>query len=86
MLGRRVGFTPGWPGSDALPGDYCLVPDGVHHGEKDVWYAVDPTGGAGAIIRANHVTTEHDDGTITCSPSLVMPSGWHGFLERGVWR
>lgn len=84
--GRRVDFTPGWPGENALPGDYCDVPDGVHLGEFGVWYAVDPTGCAGAIIRANHTTSEHDDGSITCTPSLVTPSGWHGVLERGVWR
>ena len=29
---------------------------------------------------------EHEDSSITCAPSLVMPSGWHGYLERGVWR
>lgn len=37
--------------------------------------------------------TEHEDGTITVSPSIwlkptpgVDEHGWHGFLERGVWR
>lgn len=36
---------------------------------------------------------EHEDGTITISPSIHLHptpngsrSGWHGFLERGVWR
>lgn len=36
--------------------------------------------------------TEHEDGTITCSPSIWCNKGypeygeWHGFLERGDWR
>jgi hypothetical protein len=36
--------------------------------------------------------TEHEDGAITLSPSINlhptpgMHDGWHGFLERGVWR
>ena len=39
----------------------------------------------------NARTTEHDDGTITVSPSILMtsdnPAGaWHGYLERGVWQ
>lgn len=29
---------------------------------------------------------EHEDGTITVTPSIMDPGGWHGFLERGVWR
>lgn len=49
-----------------------------------------------------HEVEEHDDGTITVRPSIlhhdrvrgmqapggaiIGPDGWHGFLERGVWR
>ena len=37
-----------------------------------------------------HEVTEHEDGTITVSPSILVSQGsrecWHGFLERGVWR
>lgn len=33
----------------------------------------------------NHTVTEHDDGTITVEPSLVMNNGWHGWLRRGVF-
>lgn len=31
---------------------------------------------------------EHGDGTISVSPSIMddSPLGWHGWLERGVWR
>ena len=47
-----------------------------------------PPGGGGSL--ANHQVVEHEDGTITVSPSIMMAGGdgftWHGFLERGVWR
>jgi len=44
-----------------------------------------------------HVFEEHDDGTITISPSIGEfvrgqehtpdnSDGWHGYLERGIWR
>lgn len=37
-----------------------------------------------------HNIVEHEDGTITVSPLMVIDHGargtWHGFLERGVWR
>ncbi len=45
---------------------------------------------------AEHDVTEHEDGTITVSPSILIidprgpndigPVEWHGYLERGVWR
>lgn len=51
------------------------------------WYASTPNG-----LLANlrgHTVTEHDDGTITVSPSIkVTGEGgktWHGHLIRGVW-
>lgn len=38
---------------------------------------------------AKHEVIEHDDGTITVSPSILITAHdgeWHGYLERGVWR
>lgn len=42
---------------------------------------------------SGHKVVEHEDGTITVSPSILISySGgegdfsWHGFLERGIWR
>lgn len=55
------------------------------------WYIIAPDGLIGAIGRitkdkpAAHTVQIHDDGSITCSPSLVMPSGWHGWLIKGVF-
>lgn len=64
------------------PGEYGKAPDGV-------WYCRPPWNHAGGSLR-NHAVTEHEDGTITVSPSILIkmpPVGeWHGFLERGVWR
>lgn len=86
LRGRRVHFWAGFPGGvegPARPGDYCYVPPGIDP-RGNVWYVVDPIGRAGAIV--THKVVEHDDGEITCSPSLIMPSGWHGYIEHGVWR
>lgn len=38
-----------------------------------------------------HEVIEHEDGTITVLPSILISNGnntkgWHGYLERGVWR
>ena len=66
------------------PGAY-----GSANGED--WFCTTPNGLFGNISK--HTVTEHDDGTITVSPSILVTSGhnkreptWHGFLERGVWR
>lgn len=82
------------------PGEYAYMPYGgwehkpsffVGEGE---WHIVSPVGGIGAFGRSTaetptpaHAITEHEDGTITLSPSLVFPNqGWHGFLERDELR
>lgn len=83
--GRRV-----YPDGDDLylkPGEYGI------HPRAGRWYACTPNGHYGDL--ANHEVTEHADGTITVSPSILV-SGydndlrektmWHGYLEHGVWR
>ena len=39
---------------------------------------------------SKHQIVEHEDGTITVSPSILIRSSsrgeWHGYLERGIWR
>ncbi|MFI5228394.1 MAG: hypothetical protein ACHQWU_04950 [Gemmatimonadales bacterium] len=81
MQGVRV---RGYDGSWLLePGEYARHPvDGI-------WYANAPNGLLANL--GNHDVTEHEDGTITVSPSILVSRGddgprWHGFLERGVWR
>lgn len=54
------------------------------------WWIYLPGAGIGRLT--NHMVTEHDDGTITVSPSIGLrkanTGGFarHGFLERGTWR
>jgi hypothetical protein len=76
-----------WRNGAAAPGSYMRVSrdwDGQSYPPH--WYIVDPAGAPGTLV--THAITEHDDGTITVSPSILdsRPAGWHGWLERGVWR
>lgn len=39
----------------------------------------------------NHTVTEHKDGTISVTPSILLMKGpgkvaFHGYLTRGMWR
>jgi hypothetical protein len=86
MIGRRIADEH-WNGFDDLqPGDYAKFPNST------LWAIVPPDGVYCHIDATKHRITEHEDGTITVSPSILRyPSrtndpGWHGFLERGVWR
>lgn len=65
--------------ADAQPGDYWK-------GSHGMFEARAPSGEFGLI--RTHRVIEHDDRTITVSPSLVFhgADGWHGWLERGIWR
>lgn len=86
MKGRRV-----YPDSEGyegfIPGDYGLDPrDGN-------WYCRPPGGKVHVGNLSNHKVTEHEDGTITVSPSILIhypghPDNvsWHGYLEKGIWR
>lgn len=65
-----------------MPGDYA----------KDEstgwWFIRAPKGSLGTLRQ--HTFEEHEDGSITVSPSIVIDTPgiayWHGWLERGVWR
>lgn len=65
-------------------GDYGMDPRDGH------WKARPPGGKISSGDLSQHEVTEHPDGTITVSPSILVeqpPIGaWHGYLERGVWR
>jgi len=64
------------------PGGYT---PGVSEREAGWWWIKDPTGYVGNLSPELHTVVEHEDGTITVSPSILAPH-WHGFLEHGVWR
>ena len=70
-----------------------LAPHELRPGEygfwRGRWWCKTPNGLGGAL--SGHEVIEHDDGTITVSPSILVKQGtdgpeWHGFLERGEWR
>lgn len=65
-------------GFDPRDGEwYCRVP------QANGFYA-----GMGRL--SAHEVVEHEDGTITVSPSILVTGHhdrtWHGYLEHGVWR
>lgn len=116
MVGQRLpdGFECTRPELDAL--GLSTTPHGSYwRDSQNVWCVVTPNGRMGSL--ASHVVEEHEDKTITVSPSIrvdgVEPRvytpeeranlvtlvgeeyaadwergrpGWHGYLERGVWR
>lgn len=89
MVGTR------WPDNtedaDIPPGGYCKITDKLELSpiSKPFWYARSPNGDLGTFGRTAHQITEHEDGTITVSPSMHYAgkhwSGWHGWLTKGIW-
>lgn len=84
--GRRRDLTEwSWTEADAPQhGDYGKQPDGS-------WYCIVPGDPDGMGNLSAHTVTEHEDGTITVSPSILVSAphkgqSWHGYLERGMWR
>lgn len=87
MKGRRYDDVaqPSEPHAVMDPGGYRRT----KLGGRWVWECTTPNGIRGNL--ALHEVVEHEDGTITVSPSILCdypPDGpqWHGYLERGVWR
>lgn len=83
MTGRRITEPPTrWPAGECPygPGDYWKDAAGD-------WRGVTPNGLS--VWLKNHVIVEHEDGTITVTPSILAnggkKNGWHGYLTKGVW-
>lgn len=82
-IGHRV---PGFDWHTWAPGDYGYWYEGGY------WVAITPNDHAANL--SGHGVQEHEDGTITVSPSIAVSTSregkliqvYHGFLERGVWR
>lgn len=78
MNGKNVGITD----NILKPGEYARHPFDMR------WHGCSPNGHGCNLT--NHKVIEHEDGTITVSPSILISDNagplWHGFLERGVWR
>jgi hypothetical protein len=85
MIGKRLmdNLSEKYDFSWALvkPGNYFKLSDGS-------WFVMSPSGESGRVSEPMWKIIEHEDGTITVFPSIFFdsPNGWHGFLERGVWR
>lgn len=69
------------------PGDYGQNP------EDGKWYARPPGEDSHMCCLDGHMVTEHNDGTISVTPSVLitMEEGdseymWHGWLVYGTWR
>ena len=79
MNGRRIYSERIYP-DNVQPGDYWRC--------DDVWYCETPNGHTGSLLQ--HDVTEHENGTITVTPSILVERGdqqvYHGFLNRGEWR
>ena len=81
MQGKRVELVPQPGGYQLLePGEYGKWTDGT-------WQGCTPNG-YGANL-SQHTVIEHEDGTITVTPSILVSVHdkplWHGYLTRGVW-
>ncbi len=72
------------------PGDYWRNWDdadeaGAFH---ESWSVIAPSGESGTVTAAIWTLKTEPDGALTVSPSIWYnkPKGWHGYLEKGVWR
>lgn len=82
MMGmRRHNVAP----NELKPGDYSRWAE-----DDNNWYACCPGPDDLTANLSSHTVTEHENGTITVSPSILVKGGqgkqWHGWLERGQWR
>ena len=77
--GKRVRAERGFS-HRLLAGEYG------QHAHDHHWIGCTPNGHQCNLSR--HEVVEHEDMTITVSPSLQFETGkrWHGYLEKGVWR
>jgi hypothetical protein len=52
------------------------------------WHVIAPSGMSGTVNSTIWKLKEEPDGTLTVDPSIWFskPQGWHGYLEKGIWR
>ena len=82
MQGKRIGM---WA-SVVPPGSYWQ--SDPSNRINRYWAGVTPNGLIANLTAHNVV--EHDDGTITVTPSIAVDNGegglsWHGYLTKGEW-
>jgi len=80
MIGKR---------HDLTDGDGVLEQGEYGKTQSGIWFARVPAPGFGMGSLSAHDVTEHADGTITVSPSILctghFDKQWHGWLIKGVW-
>lgn len=83
LQGRRLDTIGELYSDESRPGDYVVITK--EDGEPTV-YIRDPNGTIGRC--GDHKVEVHEDGTVTVDPSILdtSPGGWHGYLQRGIWR
>lgn len=96
LKGLRISGGDTVEGTRLPDGHHEVMPAGSYgRNAHGAWEACTPNGRRGVLDV--HTVEEHDDGTITVDPSIrvdpiltpddtVFRAGWHGFLEKGVWR
>lgn len=65
-----------------------ILAEGDYGKDMHGWWEARPPGSHVGCLR-KHDVVEHEDGTITVSPSILIDDGrsqWHGYLQRGVWK
>lgn len=72
------------------PDDSIPQPGEYGKGSNGNWQCCPPEHPEHLGNLSNHQVIEHEDGTITVSPSILIThwreGAWHGYLERGIWR
>lgn len=65
------------------PGEHALA-----SADARVVWLCNPDGQLGHVQAPPWTITVEADSTVTVSPSIWWdkPTGWHGYLEHGVWR
>lgn len=78
--------------SGALPPDDAVYYWRFRRGPflEGSWFVSVPSNGRAFLGNlCKHTITEHEDGTITVAPSILITGhdgSVHGFLEHGTWR
>lgn len=80
MIGKRV-----YPHETGQLVKYLDQQGSYGHDASGEWWAHAPAPGCPIAALSDHQITEHEDGTISVSPSILWEGKYHGYLQRGVW-
>lgn len=71
--------------NDHRPGWVHLQQHNAGYVDRATYFIRTPGGDVGQLHKSTHKVTEHENGTITVEPTLVMPRGWFGSLSEGIF-